>query len=112
MLQQALGFGAGLQQNPLGFCLDLALRHLALAIHLRLGLAPELLGGDQRVVHGALSIAIGAELLAHPLHPLIELHPLPHQAVDFFSHTLLELIDLRGVVAAQGALKLLCAHVV
>jgi hypothetical protein len=103
--------GPGLlhQAPPLRF--GLAHDHLCLALGRRARRLPQLLRCDERFVHGALPLAVRAQLLAQRGHALFEDRLFAQDALQFVGHTPAEVLDAHRLVATQAAAEFLLAHV-
>src|SRR5207247_4280273 len=94
---------------PLG--LGLAHHDLRLPLRRRMGRLAQLLRRDQRLVHRALPLAVGAELLAQRRHPLLEHGLLAQDPLQLVRHADAEVLHADRLVAAQALAKLLFTHV-
>jgi hypothetical protein len=89
----------------------LAPDQLGLALGLLLGLVPELLRRDQRLVEGAVAIAERAQLLVEVAGLLVELLVQTRQTLELRGDLLTELLDARLVVAAQGGAEVVAPRI-
>src|SRR3989442_4405358 len=76
-----------------------------------MGRLAQLLRRDRRLVHRALPLAVGAELLAQRRHPLLEHGPLAQDPLQLVCHADAEVLHAYRLVAAQALAKLPLAHV-
>ena len=103
---------AGLGQQLHGLRPRLPDDHFGFPVRLLLGFGPQLLGGDERVVHRPFPVAEGPQLLLHVPQPLLPLQPLAQQPLDLFGHAQLEIVHLGAVVAPEAGRELLGPHIV
>src|SRR2546425_675770 len=75
------------------------------------GLLAQLLGRDQRLVHGPLPVPERPQLLAQRRQPLLQLRLLSQDALQLVGHAHPEVLHADRLVAAQRAAKLLLADV-
>src|SRR2546425_1019764 len=112
LLTDRLLGGARLVQQPPRLALRLAHDHLRLALGRRARRLAQLLRRDQRLVHGALALAVRPQLLAQRRHPLLQHGPLAQDALQLVGHAHPEVLDAERLVAPQRAPEFLLADVV
>jgi len=104
-------FGARRFDVPLAFCLRFADDEGRLALRLLARLLPHLLRGDERLVQRAVALAERAQLLVEGARLLVQILVHACQALHLVGDLIAELVDARGIVAAQRATEVVAPNV-